>query len=88
MGSMVGTVMQPPLTHDLFYASNAIAAPHNVQIASMAHQQQAFMLQQQMMMAMPQQQMGLNPFGNPYTAAPVNPYGMPIHSATGYTGLI
>lgn len=87
MGPMAGTAMQPP-TYDPFYASNAVAAPHNVQLAAMAQQQQAFMLQQQMMMAAPQQQAGLNPFGNAYTPTPVNPYGMPVHSGTGYTGLI
>lgn len=87
MGPMGGAAMQPSLTYDPFYASHAIAAPHNVQMAAMAQQQQAFMMQQQMMMAAPQQQAGMNPFGNPYTA-PVNPYGMPVHSGTGYTGLI
>ncbi|XP_078157899.1 ENTH/ANTH/VHS superfamily protein [Carex rostrata] len=87
MGPMAGTAMQPP-TYDPFYASNAVAAPHNVQLAAMAQQQQAFMLQQQMLMAAPQQQAGLNPFGNAYTPTPVNPYGMPVHSGTGYTGLI
>ncbi|KAJ3699002.1 hypothetical protein LUZ61_002707 [Rhynchospora tenuis] len=88
MGPAAGTVMQAPVNHDPFYASHAVAAPYNVQMAAMAQQQQAFMLQQQMMMAAPQQQAGLNPFGNPYTSTPVNPYGMPVHSGTGYTGLI
>uniref|UniRef100_A0A0D6R2K1 ENTH domain-containing protein n=1 Tax=Araucaria cunninghamii TaxID=56994 RepID=A0A0D6R2K1_ARACU len=52
-------MMQPG--HDPFYASNNIAAPSGVQMASMAHQQQAFMAQQQMM-----GQQVANPFGNPY----------------------
>lgn len=70
--------------HDPFYASNGYAAPHGVQMAAMAQQQQAFMLQQQMMttmapapvpvvqqhpMQMQMQQNPANPFGNPFAAA-------------------
>ncbi|KAL2338417.1 hypothetical protein Fmac_012863 [Flemingia macrophylla] len=86
----VGNMMQPTM-HDPFFASNTVAAPHSVQMAAMSNQQQAFMFQQQqqMMMMTPQQQPG-NPFGNPYGAATVHPYGpgMPVQSYNPYTGLI
>ncbi|PWZ17391.1 putative clathrin assembly protein [Zea mays] len=85
-----------PVMHDPFYASNGYAAPHGVQMAAMAQQQQAFMLQQQQMMTMApaqpvvhhpmqMQQNPANPFGNPFAAA-----GMPLHAGPGnvYTGLI
>ncbi|CAJ1944640.1 unnamed protein product [Sphenostylis stenocarpa] len=85
----VGNVGQPTM-HDPFFASNAVAAPHSVQMAAMSNQQQAFMYQQQqqMMMMAPQQQ-SVNPFGNPYGAT-VHPYGsgMPVQSYNPYTGLI
>ncbi|TVT97484.1 hypothetical protein EJB05_57265 [Eragrostis curvula] len=92
-----------PAMHDPFYASSGYAAPHGVQMAAMAQQQQAFMLQQQMMtMAaapapvvhpMQMQQAPGNPFGNPFAAAGAHPYGaagMPLHAGPGnaYTGLI
>lgn len=88
---MPGTMMQQHPIHDPFFASNAMAAPHSVQMAAMANQQQAFMLQQQqqmMMMAPPAQQS--NPFGNPHGS---NAYhygpGMPVHASNPYsTGLI
>ncbi|KAJ0961299.1 hypothetical protein J5N97_000705 [Dioscorea zingiberensis] len=88
-GPMAGPMMQP-MAHDPFYASNAIAAPHSVQMAAMAQQQQAFMLQQQMMM-MGQQphQAHPNPFAaNPYAAVGTHPYasGLPLHSSNTYTG--
>ncbi|KAK8595683.1 hypothetical protein V6N12_064195 [Hibiscus sabdariffa] len=73
-----GAMMQQP-AHDPFYASNMVAAPYSVQMATMANQQQAFMFQQQqqqqqqqmMMMAAPQQQPS-NPFSS--YEAPVHPY--------------
>ncbi|KAF4392060.1 hypothetical protein F8388_004389 [Cannabis sativa] len=88
-------MLQHPV-HDPFFASSAVAAPHNVQMATMANQQQAFMLQQQqqqqqqMMMMGPQPQQSSNPFGNPYGAATVHPYGsgMPVQAYNPYTGLI
>ncbi|KAJ6831265.1 putative clathrin assembly protein [Iris pallida] len=96
---MSGPTMQPMMAHDPFYASTAVAAPHSVQMATMAQQQQPFMLQQQQMMmggtAYLQPQATVNPFGNPYTAAVgVNPYspavgmGMPLQASNTYTGLI
>ncbi|KAG2713352.1 hypothetical protein I3760_04G173300 [Carya illinoinensis] len=89
-GAMVHQTAQDP-----FFASNAVAAPPNVQMAAMVNQQQAFMLQQQqqqqqqMMMMGPQQQPGLNPFGNQYGAS-VHPYGpgMPVQAYNPYTGFI
>ncbi|MBA0722565.1 hypothetical protein Golax_003227 [Gossypium laxum] len=87
---MSGAMMQQPM-HDPFYASNMVAAPHSVQIAAMANQQQAFMFQQQqqqqqMMMAAAPQQQPSNPFGN--YGAPVHPYssGMPVQTYNPYTG--
>ena len=90
-----GTMMQPTM-HDPFYASNTVAAPPSVQMAAMSNQHQAYMYQQQQqqqqqMMMMPQQQPSGNPFGNPYGAAAVHPYGtgMPVQSYNPYnTGLI
>lgn len=81
---MGGAMMQQsPYAHDPFFASNAVSAPHAVQMASMAHQQQAFVQQQQMMMMMMGHQQlhqpGLNPFGSAYGAASPRPYGMPVH---------
>ncbi|KAE8687102.1 putative clathrin assembly protein [Hibiscus syriacus] len=72
---IIGATMQQP-AQDPFSASNMNAAPHSVQVVSMANQQQAFMLQQQpqMMMIGPQQQQSSNPFGNPYGAS-AHPYG-------------
>ena len=85
-------MMQQQTAHDPFFASNAVAAPANVQMAAMGNQQQAFMLQQQqqmMMMMGQQQQQPLNPFGNPYGAT-VHPYGsgMPVQTYNPYSGLI
>ncbi|KAK7388630.1 hypothetical protein VNO78_23452 [Psophocarpus tetragonolobus] len=85
----VGNMMQPTM-HDPFFASNTVAAPPSVQMASMSNQQQAFMYQQQQhMMTTPPQQQSANPFGNPYGAT-VHPYasGMPVQSYNPYTGLI
>lgn len=89
-----GATMQPTM-HDPFFASNAMAAPHSVQMAAMSNQQQAFMYQQQQqqqqqMMMMPPQQPAANPFGNAYGGATVHPYGsgMPVQSYNPYTGLI
>lgn len=87
-----GPMLQQPV-HDPFFASSQVAAPHSVQMATMANQQQAFMLQQQQQMMMmgpqPQPQPPVNPFGNPYGAT-VHPYGsgMPVQSYNPYTGLI
>ncbi|KAL8158741.1 hypothetical protein V2J09_000278 [Rumex salicifolius] len=94
-------MMQQPL-HDPFYASNGIAAPQGIQMATMNAHQQAFMLQQQQMMMMGQNQQpfqlqqpqGMNPYANPYgSGMPVqqayNPYGsgMPVQQAYNpYTG--
>ncbi|XP_002531947.2 putative clathrin assembly protein At5g35200 [Ricinus communis] len=84
--------MNAPMTqtaHDPFFASNAVAAPHSVQMAAMANQQQAFMLQQQqqqqMMMMMGPQQQPSNPFANPYGAG-VHTYGsgMPMPPVQAY----
>ncbi|KAG6533005.1 putative clathrin assembly protein At5g35200 [Zingiber officinale] len=90
----MGPMMQQPVAHDPFYASNAIAAPHLVQMAAMAQQQQAFLVQQQQMMTMmmggqQQQQLPLHPTINPFA----NPYGdvpsVPVHQPSrGYNGLI
>ncbi|KAJ9557899.1 hypothetical protein OSB04_012513 [Centaurea solstitialis] len=87
-----GPMMPQP---DPFYASNMMAAPHNVQMAAMAQQQQqqqAFMLhQQQQMMTMnpQQQQVSSNPFGNPYGDGS-HPYnsGVPVQPYNQYNGLI
>ncbi|CAL9117624.1 unnamed protein product [Musa textilis] len=88
MGRMAGPMMQP-VVHDPFYASNAVAAPHFVQMAAMAQQQQAFLLQQQMMMSGQQpQQTPLNPFGNPYADASYAS-GVPLQQpSNAYTRLI
>ncbi|THU48943.1 hypothetical protein C4D60_Mb06t04320 [Musa balbisiana] len=87
MGRMAGPMMQP-VVHDPFYASNAVAAPHFVQMAAMAQQQQAFLLQQQMMMSGQQpQQTPLNPFGNPYADVSYAS-GVPLQPSNAYTRLI
>nr|GEV45684.1 putative clathrin assembly protein At5g35200 [Tanacetum cinerariifolium] len=97
-GSMAGAMMPHQATQDPFYASNGMAAPHNIQMAAMAQQQQAFMFQQQqqyqqqqMMMMMPQPlpQQSANPFANPYGANP-HPYGsgVPVQPYNPYSGLI
>ncbi|URE09679.1 ENTH [Musa troglodytarum] len=88
MGRMAGPMMQP-VVHDPFYASNAVAAPHFVQMAAMAQQQQAFLLQQQMMVSGQQpQQTPLNPFGNPYADASYAS-GVPLQQpSNAYTRLI
>ncbi|XP_072980661.1 putative clathrin assembly protein At5g35200 [Typha angustifolia] len=90
MPPVAAPLMQPAI-QDPFYASNAISAPHSMQMAAMAQQQQAFMLQQQMMM-MGQQahQAPVNPFVNPYATVGVHPYGtgMPLHASNTYAGLI
>ncbi|GFS35685.1 ENTH/ANTH/VHS superfamily protein [Actinidia rufa] len=89
---MAGSMM-PQMPHDPFFASNSVAAPHSVQMAAMANQQQAFMFhqqQQQMMMMMgPQQQQPSNPFGNPYGAG-IQSYGqgMPVQSYNPHTRLM
>ncbi|KAH9610838.1 hypothetical protein KSS87_005285 [Heliosperma pusillum] len=80
-------------THDPFYASNAMAASHSVQMAAMATQQQAFLMQQQMMMGQHQMMMGqqqpppMNPYGNPYAASPYGP-GMPVQPYNPNTGFL
>ncbi|GAB2300292.1 hypothetical protein Dimus_034328 [Dionaea muscipula] len=78
--------MMHQAAHDPFYASNAIAPPHAVQMGAMTTQQQAFMVAQQSMMT-PQQRQSLNPFGTPYGA---NPYGagVPAQTYNPYTGLL
>ena len=85
---MPGTMMQQPI-HDPFFFSTGVTAPHSVQMAAMANQQQAFIFQQQqqMMMMAPSQQS--NPFGNPHgtNAYHYNP-GMPVHASNPFTGLI
>ncbi|XP_023734011.1 putative clathrin assembly protein At5g35200 [Lactuca sativa] len=58
-----GSMMAPQTGPDPFYGSTMMAAPHNVQMAAMAQQQQ---------MMMPQH--GSNPFGNLYPCNPVRPY--------------
>eukprot|EP00262_Sarcandra_glabra_P021835 TRINITY_DN9396_c0_g1_i2.p1 TRINITY_DN9396_c0_g1~~TRINITY_DN9396_c0_g1_i2.p1 ORF type:complete len:544 (-),score=110.19 TRINITY_DN9396_c0_g1_i2:286-1917(-) len=85
----MATPVIPQVVHDPFLASNAVAAPHAVQMAAMAQQQQAFMLQQQMMMGQQQPQQPLNPFDNPYGAG-VSPYGpgMPVQAYNPYARLI
>ncbi|XP_024968325.1 putative clathrin assembly protein At5g35200 isoform X2 [Cynara cardunculus var. scolymus] len=90
---MGGAMMPSQMAPDPFYASNAIAAPQNIQMAAMAQQQQAFLFQQQqqqmMMMAPPLPQQSSNPFANPYGATP-HPYGsgVPVQSYNPYSGLI
>ncbi|XP_074274016.1 putative clathrin assembly protein At5g35200 isoform X2 [Silene latifolia] len=87
-------------THDPFYASNAMAASHSVQMAAMASQQQAFLMQQQMMMGQHQMMMGqqqmmmgqqqpppMNPYGNPYAASPYAP-SMPVQPYNPNTGFL
>lgn len=95
-----GPMMQQP-ARDPFFASNGVAAPPSVQMATMASQQQAFMLHQQqlqlqhqhMMMMAPhqqlQQQQHVNPFDSPY-GANVHPNGSvrPVQAYNPYTGLI
>ncbi|KAK1420968.1 hypothetical protein QVD17_22971 [Tagetes erecta] len=90
-GPMAGAMMSHQIAPDPFYASNTMAAPHNMQ---MAQQQQAFMFQQQqqqqmMMMGQPLPQQGPNPFANPYGAGP-HPYGpgVPVQSYNPYSGFI
>lgn len=92
-GPMAGPMM-PQMVHDPFFASHSVAAPHFVQMAAMANQQQGFMFQQQqqqqmMMMMGPQQQQPLNPFGNAYGAS-VHPYGagMPVQAQNPFTRLV
>ncbi|WVZ73257.1 hypothetical protein U9M48_021585 [Paspalum notatum var. saurae] len=85
-----GPMMQQPM-YDPFYASNSIASARNVQMATMAQQQNALMLQQQqqmMMMMAQQQQPYSNPFADPYAHAGVHPYGagMQLHTSSAYTG--
>lgn len=83
------TMMAQP-AQDPFYASNMVAAPHAVQMAAMANQQQAFMSQQQQQMMMaPQHPPSMNPFGNTY-GPNVHPYstGMPVQAYNPYTGLM
>ncbi|KAK3038066.1 hypothetical protein RJ639_032045, partial [Escallonia herrerae] len=91
---MVNPMMMPQTAHDPFYASNGVAAPHSVQMATMANHQQAFMLQQQQQMMMmgqqqQQQQQPGNPFGYPF-GANVHPYGsgVPVQAYNPYTGLM
>ncbi|CAI0629387.1 unnamed protein product [Linum tenue] len=92
---MNGPVMQAA-SHDPFFASNGVAASHNVQMAAMANQQQALMWQQQqqqmMMMTTPQFQQQANPFANPYGAAAVHPYGSgmppPVQAYQPYPGYL
>ncbi|KAK3039989.1 hypothetical protein RJ639_027179, partial [Escallonia herrerae] len=85
--------MMPQTAHDPFYASNGVAAPHSVQMATMANHQQALMLQQQQQMMMmsqqQQQQQPGNPFGSPF-GANVHPYGsgVPVQAYNPYTGLM
>ncbi|CAN0918606.1 Putative clathrin assembly protein At5g35200 [Linum grandiflorum] len=79
-GQMNGSMMQGNPV-DPFFASNGVAAPHNVQ---MANQQQAFMWQQQMMMMAPQFQQPANPF-----AANTYQYGTgmpPVQAYNPYPG--
>ncbi|XP_038710999.1 putative clathrin assembly protein At5g35200 [Tripterygium wilfordii] len=87
---MAGLPMQQT-AHDPFYASNTVAAPPSVQMAMMSNQQQGFMMQQQsqMMMMGPQQQLPVNPFGNPYGPG-MYPHGagMPVQAYNPYTGLM
>ncbi|KAL8236983.1 hypothetical protein R6Q59_018064 [Mikania micrantha] len=89
-GPMAGAMMPHQIAPDPFYASTAIAAPHNIQ---MAQQQQAFMFQQQqqqmMMMGPSLPQQGPNPFANPYGPGP-HPYGpgVPVQSYNPYSGYI
>ncbi|CAN6459641.1 unnamed protein product [Victoria cruziana] len=80
--------MQRPV-QDPFYASNAVAPPHAVQMAAL-QQQQAFMFQQQQQMMLGQQQQPLNPFGNPYGGIGVHSYGpgMPVPAYGSYGTLI
>ncbi|KAI0504544.1 hypothetical protein KFK09_015496 [Dendrobium nobile] len=90
--TMAGSMQQPALAHDPFYVSNAIAAPHSIQMAAMA-QQQALMLQQQQMMMMGQQELhpqSNNPFGNSYATGSPQPYGfgMPLQSSNLHSGFI
>ncbi|XP_071695123.1 putative clathrin assembly protein At5g35200 [Rutidosis leptorrhynchoides] len=92
-GPMAGAMMPHQTTPDPFYASNGMAAPHNIQMAAMAQQQQAFMFQQQqqqmMMTAPPPMQQGSNPFANPYGASS-HSYGtgVPVQAYDPYSGLI
>lgn len=94
---LTNPMMQQPI-YDPFFASNAMVAPHSVQMAAMANQQQAFLLQQQQQMMMAAQQQHLfavqqqqlpqmNPFGNPYAA---NAYGTgsPMQTQNSYTRML
>ncbi|XP_047337546.1 putative clathrin assembly protein At5g35200 [Impatiens glandulifera] len=85
--------MPQSAAYDPFFASNNMAAPHSVQMAAMANQNQAYLYQQQqhqqqqmMMMMGPQHQMQQqNPFGNPYGSS-IHPHGtgMPVQAAYGH----
>nr|XP_043621894.1 putative clathrin assembly protein At5g35200 [Erigeron canadensis] len=92
-GPMAGAMMPYQTGPDPFYASNGMAAPHNIQMAAMAQQQQAFMFQQQqqqmMMMPQPLPQQSANPFAIPYGATS-HPYGsgVPVQAYNPYSGLI
>ncbi|KNA03577.1 hypothetical protein SOVF_207800 [Spinacia oleracea] len=91
---LTNPMMQQPV-HGQFYASNAMVAPHSVQMAAMVNQQQAFMLQQQQqqqqqMMMSQQHQQPMNPFNNGSYAANPYPYGpgMPMQTYNPYTGML
>lgn len=85
---MVGPLM-PQMAHDPFFASHSVAAPHSVQMAAMANQQQAFMFQQQQQMMMMGPQQPSNPFANAY-GANIHPYGpgMPVQAQNPFTRLV
>ncbi|KAG9456185.1 hypothetical protein H6P81_000693 [Aristolochia fimbriata] len=79
-----------PVGHDPFHASNMVPAPHAVQMAALAQQQQAFMMHQQMMVGQMQHPQS-NPFGSPYGVG-VSPYGSgvvpPVRAHNPYTSYI
>jgi len=64
-------------SQDPFFASNYMAPPANVQMATIA-QQQAFMMQggqqQQQQQQRPMDQTSTNPFGNPFSPTGVSSY--------------
>ncbi|XP_051152487.1 putative clathrin assembly protein At5g35200 [Andrographis paniculata] len=83
-------MMPPQMSHDPFYASNAVAAPPSVQMAAMSHQQPGFMYPPQQSMMMAVQQPMMNPFGNAYNAGgQIYGPGMPVQTHHNpYSGLI
>ncbi|XP_074281139.1 putative clathrin assembly protein At5g35200 [Silene latifolia] len=74
-------------SHNPFFNSNSMAAPHCGHVATMSNQQQPFLLHQQMMMGPQHQSPTMNPFGNPNAANAYGP-GIPVQAYNPYTSLL